>query len=111
MQDNAGTITQVFPAPGTWHLTGTSTSTGSNITLPVSVTSSNKYFVEFKKVVDPLGTTPYIYVFMSDNIMVQVDPLTHADVSWSTTGPINLGGAPYVQSSKANMSSSCVVTP
>ncbi len=109
MRNNGGVITQIFPASG-YFGSGTSTSTGNNLSLVVP--NGGQYYVEFDTVVDPTNTfNENTYVFFSDNILVQIDPLTHADVSWSHHVQIGPAATPDVASSNANVSATCVVTP
>ena len=118
IQENiaTGVLTQIYPGPAVsppsaFH--SNTNTTGTNFSLVVPDTGGNRYYVEFKKVQDITApvVTPYIHVFMSNDSRVQTDPLTYANVSWNTTGPINHASAPYTISSKGNVSATCVVTP
>jgi hypothetical protein len=107
-----GTIVQQAPQPaGTWYgLTQPIQSPeGSNHSVTVPNSNGYRYFVEFSAVTNnntPV-VAPYTYVFFSNTTNVFSNPLAFANVSW-VYGPGNFTNK---LSAKANMSSSCVVTP
>jgi hypothetical protein len=106
-----GTVVQQAPQPGTWFgLTQPIQSPeGSNHSVTVPNSNDYRYFIEFSAVTNnntPV-VAPYTYVFFSNSFSVFSDPLSFANVSW-VYGPGNFTNQ---LSAKANVSSSCVVTP
>jgi hypothetical protein len=114
----AGNRTVVFPQSGGYFGAGLGASAGSNLTMQVTNTPGFRYFVEFDTVQNPTGNPnanatndEHIYVFFADNVAVHNNPVPNADVSWERHTQIGPVATPDVETSRAFMSSSCVVTP